>query len=774
MTINLKEIILIALFVLFLLVTMSFESIQFFEQIKERIKTGIQKKNFNLEKIIKFISSQKKEDLLDKLQNISYDFQFFDEVQKFHLYGNIFTIIKNNLKRFKKLNNLPLILITNPFIEQFFDDIIRLLVLERFCSECNSTNIKSTYPISEEHLIFICDDCQKRVRVFHKAQHLPVFLMYITEWILHINRKKVEITANKLDNPYREFLNFLFINCFDHFSEQGNLNAIILFYEVLKKNKIYLDVLSDKEYFKQILIESIKKSLLKNNLYDFEEGYTFYQQNNFGDIKEDLTDFKKLIITMIIDSLSSGNYTTLINSINFFTNHYLIDIQEWLSIPDYTIQIEQAFYEGLSNCLGRESFDDFENIIDLSIRFDIFFDVKKIPNRFELLTNLLLECLRNLMSGAISDMGRIISIIRFFNNYNILEREFTNKERDFLGALNIDKKIISNLNDLFGKVSTSLIYFTSIDLPRINYKFFRETSFPYLAAEMDIDPFDINQIVNMLMGYLNQYPVYGLSIQNIGKVNHFVRKVETAMKKREKDDLLVEFRYKGRNHLVSPDNILKSVEKILDKEHYNFYSLSMVLLGGLGPQGHGFTYSTPRGEVVEICSDQRESEAIIVKYKQFLKKQFLKRLEKEMSNMRIDVQTIKKTIDYLSDILVNRELINYYKKNPILKKLNSFFTESERKQEDFTETFKNLINKISNAMDIILRPIDMIDQFKCRMDLVAEEKIKSEDIAKLTSLKDKSHYDVLRERFFFQHVIEAFTKISDEEKSKLENKRYSS
>ena len=198
----------------------------------------------------------------------------------------------------------------------------------------------------------------------------------------------------------------------------------------------------------------------------------------------------------------------------------------------------------------------------------------------------------------------------------------------------------------------------------------------------------------------------------------------------------------------------------------------MVLLGGIGPQGHGFTYSTPKGEIIEICSDQRESEAIIVKYKQFLKNQFLMRLEKEMENLGIEAETIEKIINYLRDILSSKELINYYKKEPILKKLKSFFTEKQRNKEDFLTAFNILIDKISNAMDIILRPIDMIDQFKCRMDLIADEKIKSEDIAKLTSLKDKSHYDVLRERFFFQHLTEAFKKKYYEKKSEIEKKGF--
>ena len=61
-------------------------------------------------------------------------------------------------------------------------------------------------------------------------------------------------------------------------------------------------------------------------------------------------------------------------------------------------------------------------------------------------------------------------------------------------------------------------------------------------------------------------------------------------------------------------------------------------------------------------------------------------------------------------------------------------------------------DKLSNAINSILRPIKMMDQYKARMYLVANGLLKSEDIAKLTSLKEKSHYDILRERIFFQYI----------------------
>ena len=157
-------------------------------------------------------------------------------------------------------------------------------------------------------------------------------------------------------------------------------------------------------------------------------------------------------------------------------------------------------------------------------------------------------------------------------------------------------------------------------------------------------------------------------------------------------------------------------------------------------------------------------------YKEFLKQQFLKRLKEEMINKSIEDSTITNIIDYLSNILNPNEKINYFNAEIILKQIWHFLKENQDPNDFKKEELQELIKKILRAIERILRPIDMIDQFKCRMDLIDEDKIKSEDIAKLTSLREKSHYDVLRERFFLQTQLKWFWRQYSADMKKLRKK----
>ena len=464
----------------------------------------------------------------------------------------------------------------------------------------------------------------------------------------------------------------------------------------------------------------------------------------------------------IINSLESGDIYKIEHVCNQISRSKITETFSSFSDKNLRNKIEDSFYEGLSRCLESRRFENFVPMLDYAINFDIFVDVKKIPDRIEIITDLLGSALQSV------DLGEIIEILRFSNQYNIVEKDISKEEFKLIKEIKKDKLIIANLADLFGEPSNDFILFVFNAMPNNLYEFFKET--------LNFYSFNSNEAFNIgyVMNYLNQYSVYGLSVKLLGNCNSFFKKFEKLLengelneKKSEKlneDNKFIEFYFKNETHLASPDNLKKIKGDITSDNLYKFYNLSMVLLGGIGPQGHGFTYSTPKGEVVEICSDIRENDAIIIKFKEFLKQQFIGKLENELeSNFQIDVNIRDSIINYLLDVLDQNELINYYKRDIILKKINDFLNQDKNYLKYNKMDLHELIRKISNAINVILRKIRMEDQFRTRMELISENKLKSEDIAKLTSLKEKSHYDILRERFFFQYIVDWFYDIYTKE-----------
>ncbi|MFX1570308.1 MAG: hypothetical protein ACFFCV_18260 [Promethearchaeota archaeon] len=459
--------------------------------------------------------------------------------------------------------------------------------------------------------------------------------------------------------------------------------------------------------------------------------------------------------------------------------------------------LEKTYYEGLSRYLKSGQFENFINLFNSSVDFNIFIDINKIPNRFNIISNLLLQCIEKVSMGyQTSALGEIIDILRFCNEYNLLEREINEVERKDLEGFKKDRLFIANLFDLFGRISDSLILFIYKVMPFDLYSYFIEQQDQASQYFSNTD----NLVYFIKNVFFNQYSIYGLSVKYLSSVKQFFDVFEKSYLdykehlriKEEKpsdedreliffnatyinrtfyDDIEEEHVHREiKRHLVSPKNILKNKEKIQENRDYNFYNLSMVLLGGLGPQGLGFTYSTPKGEVIEICSDVKQNKAIIIKFKKFLKTQFIEKLEKEMKSLHIKDFTIEKIVKYLTEVLDRKDLISFFEKQSILNDIYKFLLEENRDLKLSDKNFKKLINKISNAINAILRPIKMMDQYRARMFLVASGLLKSEDIAKLTSLKEKSHYDILRERVFFQYITNWFYELYHKERKKRTTK----
>lgn len=467
-----------------------------------------------------------------------------------------------------------------------------------------------------------------------------------------------------------------------------------------------------------------------------------------------------LKIQRIIDSLKVGNILEIKRALYYISeNNPIQDSEIELNERIHKI-VDQNFYKVLSKLLRTRKFELFKLLLDSSVNLDIFIDVTKIPKRFEHLSTIHLN---GITRGQIGD---IFKVLKIFNEYNLLKRDIPLKKFKIMEEIKKNTLIVSNLRDLFGNVSDSLIYFVYDSMLKNILELFKSS----MSTEEGYD-FFYNE--DQLMRFFNNYTIYGLRVENLGRIEEFFDAFQKEYSRLENkgnknNKKFVEIEFKQRTHLVSINNLEKNLIKLMSvKNHYKFYNLSMVLFGGLGPEGNGFTYSTPKGEILEICSDRKETKAIIIKYKEFLKQQFLTKLNIELKNNNIEKNAIVRILKFLSEILKPKELISYFKTKILLNRIREFLKEIQNLPDFQEKELQKLLTKISKAITIILRPIEMVDQFKCRMNLIEEGNIKSEDIAKLTSLREKSHYDVLRERFFFQNQIKWFFKVYSKEISSL-------
>ncbi len=413
---------------------------------------------------------------------------------------------------------------------------------------------------------------------------------------------------------------------------------------------------------------------------------------------------------------------------------------------------EQYLHKIFSNCITLDSLKHFQSILDLASKLGIFVDPLKIPDRFKKIQFAINECIQNLQ------LGGIISILQYVNRYNLSYRELNVKKINLIKKLKQKTLFMENLMDIFGEVSDYFIYFVHKDLPEGLYNLFIQTDGIYPGYS------NLEEIGGQIRIYFNNYSVYGLSVKNLGKISRYLKIFKTHINKthnfdlteiNDEDNFLI-IEIDNKTHLISENNIIINLNKMTNPKRYNFYTYSMIFLGGLGPEGHGFSYSTPRGEIVEICSDRKESQAIIVKFKSYLKESFLQKLTNELLKSNINETVIDKIIQYIDNIISEEDYLDINKKDPLIKKIKSYLYSNSELNAKLKLKMEDLIKEISQIFSIILRPVDLIDQFKCRMNLVAEGKIKSEEIPKLTSLKNKSHYDVLKERFFFQNIVELF------------------
>ena len=402
-------------------------------------------------------------------------------------------------------------------------------------------------------------------------------------------------------------------------------------------------------------------------------------------------------------------------------------------------------------------FIDLFNKLDASLDIDF----QQIPDLGKKLGTLISTSLE--MSVMSSDFYSFFNILRIGNKYRLLKSSIDKRNvYKKVKETSISHLFLENLKTLFGNVNQDFIDFILYDLPYITLNLIRTRMRDYTNT-----PFQISDLKRYVE---NVFYAYTLRSRKVATFEEYVKMYEEGKKKFDDEfmalDVKVDFQGDFLNfemqfidfdelHVLDEEiflNIvdLHSKEKIL----YDFPIISLVTSGGVGPQGKGFAYLTPMNEVVEICSDLSQNQAYILKFKEFLKSFFLKHLKKKLQDEIISPEETDALIQFLEEE-IRLELINISHYEVIVEKIKEYVDKKSVALNDKAD----FIDFTKQSLLQILAPVKLEDQFKLRMRLIRENKLRVSDVSKLVSLGDVSHHDVLNQRQFFIHSLDHLDKI---------------
>jgi len=428
---------------------------------------------------------------------------------------------------------------------------------------------------------------------------------------------------------------------------------------------------------------------------------------------------------------------------------------------------DEHYLAQLSRYLASGNLRDFEKLLKRLDDQGILVDLTQITNIEDKISNLFIY---HLQTGI--NIDEIFNILRFANDYQLLTRKSEEYPDQISGS---NQEFIMNLQSLFGDLSSGFIDYIRKFLPEALSVFISSNRGRFLPFD---SKFSLEESIDSIYSFVdNNYSSYGLRSRKIGTFKTYYQKYKKYREKYDENyfafnidkadfpdqsnqNLFIMFSdvvYSSEMHLVYAP-LLEIVKTKFDqgKYGYEFPIISFVVSGGIGPEGKGFAYLTPSGEVIEVCSDAKQNKAYIIEYKQYLKSIFLEKLAKYMQSWPDKLKM--ETMDFFTN--------NIHTKMVGLHEIESLF---EREINSYLQKVKNLITQdflsfLEKSLHEILIPVQMEDQFKVRMDLIRENKITESEVAKMASLGDVSHYDILNQRIFFLNLIKNIIRILKQKK----------
>ncbi|MHA1267626.1 MAG: hypothetical protein ACTSRS_20485 [Candidatus Helarchaeota archaeon] len=427
---------------------------------------------------------------------------------------------------------------------------------------------------------------------------------------------------------------------------------------------------------------------------------------------------------------------------------------------------DESSIRQLNRYLVSGNIDAFKRTIQNLRNNGVLVDLSRIPEKAHKISDLFVY---NLQTGM--NIDEIFRILQFANDYEL----FTDDPQDIKFVLPEDAQnlLLANLKHLFGTLSEGFFQFIVYYLPnRLSEFLLNPTNFA-----LDYQG-PLQERINFIYSIIDMYSNYGLRTRKIGLFKDYLKIYERNKKpyaenyfifKIKQTDLIEFGNTIGPIRLfadaISPyerhliyDPLLQRIQQKFEANQYSYeYPIvAMVVTGGTGPQGKGFAYLTPLGEVIEVCSDARQNLAYIIEYKKYLKSIFLQKLEKHIQSWNISPKLKKEIIDFFQKS-IHTHMVDFHEIEMILERdIYNYFKTRVKTKEATDPEFLAFLRK--SLLDILI-PVQLEDQFKVRMDLITKGQLSEIEVARLVSLGDISHLDILNQRLFFLLLVDNITRI---------------
>ena len=394
---------------------------------------------------------------------------------------------------------------------------------------------------------------------------------------------------------------------------------------------------------------------------------------------------------------------------------------------------------------------------------DSTFNFYKIPKlKFKISNSLKVALETSVMS---SDFSIFFNILDIANKLRLFRKDFSPNQKKKKIFPKYSHEFLENLRLIFSNIDQDFIDFMMDDVPLIALDLINSRVSEFTGTNIGVE--------NLKHYVENVFYAYTLRTRKVATFEEYKQYYQTNRRQYDEDFVAIDIKMDYQdNFSFDPVSFLDFEEThIMDEELfqavvdlrkkgkiYDYPIVSLVTSGGVGPQGKGFAYLTPLDEVVEICSDLTQNRAYILKFKEFLKSIFLTHLEKKLQEEALPPKVIEGLTEFLQDNL-ELEYININHYEIIIEKIEGYIDRHKIKLSDK----ENLLKYVKMSLLSILAPVKLEDQFKLRMKLIRDKKLRLTDVSKLVSLGDVSHYDILNQRQFFIHMLDRLTKMKPEE-----------